>query len=86
LANYEKVIDAVFKYIQRLKEVGPQEWVFQECHKVGNLAFKFLEKGQPINYAVSLARTMPLFKTSEDMTQVIRHKHLSDTYKPELLT
>ena len=23
LANYEKVLDAVFKYIQRLKEVGP---------------------------------------------------------------
>ena len=29
---------------------------------------------------------MPLFKTPADMAQVIRHKHLSDTYKPELLT
>ena len=23
LANHEKVLDAIFKYIQRLKEVGP---------------------------------------------------------------
>lgn len=28
LANYNKVLDIIFKYLQRLKEVGPQEWKF----------------------------------------------------------
>ena len=28
LENTDKVIDVVFKYIQRLQEVGPQEWIF----------------------------------------------------------
>ena len=65
LANTEKVLDAVFKYIQRLKEVGPQEWVFEESKRVGTISFDFAEKGDPMNYAVSLARTMPHFNDSE---------------------
>jgi len=28
LANVDKVVNTVFKYVQRLKEVGPQEWIF----------------------------------------------------------
>ena len=35
LANTDKVADAVFKYIQRLREAGPQEWVFNESRDVG---------------------------------------------------
>ena len=67
LANTDKVLDAVFKYIQRLKEVGPQQWVFEETKKVGTISFDFAEKGDPMGYAVNLARTMPHFNTSESM-------------------
>ena len=45
LANTDKVINAVFKYIQRLKEVGPQQWVFEESKKIGAMSFAFAEKG-----------------------------------------
>ena len=48
LANTDKVLDAVFKYIQRLKEVGPQQWVFEETKKVGTISFDFAEKGDPM--------------------------------------
>lgn len=68
LTNQEKVLDAVFKYIQRLKEVGPKEWVFEENRNIGTISFDFLEKGGPMNYAVNLARKMPHFGTPEDMT------------------
>ena len=61
LANVDKVVDAVFKYVQRLKEVGSKEWVFDETNKVGTIIFDFLEKGAPISYAVNLARSMPKF-------------------------
>ena len=86
LANQEKVVNAVFKYIQRLKEVGPQEWVFEETKKIGIIAFDFAEKGDPTNYAVDLSSTMPYFSTPEDMQNVIRHKYIADDYKPELLS
>jgi insulysin len=35
LENYELVAQAVFKYAQRLCEVGPQEYVHEECKKLG---------------------------------------------------
>ena len=44
LKNTDKVIDAVFKYLKRLKELGPQEWIFKEMNDIGDLNFKFLEK------------------------------------------
>ena len=86
LANTDKVIDATFKYIQRLEEVGPQEWVFEETKKVGTISFDFAEKGDPMSYAVGLARTMPHFGTSDSMQHLLRHKYLADEYKPEILT
>lgn len=67
LANKDKVIDAVFKYIQRLKEVGPQQWVHDETKKVGTISFDFAEKGDPMGYAVKLARVMPHFSTPDSL-------------------
>ena len=86
LANTDKVLNAVFKYIQRLKEVGPQQWVFEEAKKIGNISFDFAEKGDGMDYAVNLSSAMPHFTTPQDMEQVIRHSYTSDEYKPELLS
>lgn len=36
LENYEKVIEAVFKYAKNLNESGVQEWVFEEIKTVGS--------------------------------------------------
>ena len=58
LENVDKVTDAVFKYIQRLKEVGPQEWLFEQNRKIGSINFDFLEKGDSMNYAVDLSMLM----------------------------
>ena len=85
LKNYEKVLDAVFKYIQRLKEVGPQEWVFNEKRKIGKIAFDFAEKDDPMNFAVKMVEKMAQFKTPEDLAHIIRHTYVADEYKPECL-
>ena len=85
LANTDKVADAVFKYIQRLKEVGPQEWVFNESRDVGRMRFDFLDKSDPTNYIVGLAGKMSKFKNADDMAHLIRHSYVAEDYKPELL-
>jgi insulysin len=41
LENYEKVIEACFQYAQKLKEAGPQEWVFKELQDLGTMQFEF---------------------------------------------
>ena len=61
LENTDKVIDVVFKYIQRLQEVGPQEWFFKETNDIDNISFNFLEKGEPFDYVTDLARRMSTF-------------------------
>ena len=86
LANVDKVVDAVFKYIQRLKEIGPQEWIFNETNQIGKITFDFQEKSDPFDYIVEIAEKMPLFATPQDLTQILRSKYISDEYDPELLT
>lgn len=86
LANYEKVVDAVFRYMQRLKEVGPQEWVHAERRKVGTISFDFAEKGDPMSFCVSKARQMPHFKSPDDMAHLIRHRYIADEFKADKLT
>ena len=60
--------------------------MFEENRDIGTISFDFLEKGEPMNYAVNLARKMPLFETPEDVNQLIRHSYIADVYKPELLS
>jgi len=43
LANYEKVLEAVFQYNQNIRDAGPQDFVFEEKNKTGKMSFKFLE-------------------------------------------
>ena len=59
LANINDVLSAVFKYAQRIRDLGPQEYVYEECQKIGKLKFDFLDKGNQTNYCVRLAREMP---------------------------
>ena len=82
LANYQKVMAATFKYIQRLKDGGPQQYVFDETKTVGAMKFEFVEKGDPLQYAVSLTRKMPLFKNDEDMQHFkLRKSLISPSFK-----
>ena len=41
LKNYERVLEAVFKYNQRIAEIGPKKEVWEEVKKVGDLKFEF---------------------------------------------
>ena len=39
LVEYERVISSVFKYAQVVRDSGIQEYVFEECRRVGELEF-----------------------------------------------
>lgn len=58
LQEYERVIAAVFKYAQVLRDAGAQEWVFEECRQVGEIEFQFADKEEPMDYVVKLASKM----------------------------
>ena len=86
LENTDKVTEVVFKYIQRLQEVGPQEWIFKEKNDIGNLGFNFIEKGDPFSYVTDLAASMSTFQNPEDMAQILRSSYVSDEYEPQFIS
>ena len=85
LANSDKVIDIIFTYMQRIRDMGPQKWIFEEKKQMGNIAFDFAEKRTPMAFIIGLARYMAHLKTPEAMSHVIRHTYVADVYKPDLL-
>jgi insulysin len=58
LANYEKVVEAVFQYAKNIKEAGPQEYLYKENNDLGKMQFEFQDKVNAVNYCVSLASKM----------------------------
>ena len=80
LANINDVLAAVFKYAQRLSEVGPQEFVYEECQKIGKLKFDFLDKGNQTNYCVRLAREMPKFANPEELKNLISSSYIYENF------
>ena len=44
-----------------MHDKGVQDYVFDEIKRVGEIEFDFLDKSQPLNYAIRLASKMQLF-------------------------
>jgi len=73
LEQVDTVIEAVFKYAQKLRETGPSQYVFDELQRLGELRFAFLDKTNASDYCVDLANSMTFFKDQESLKEIIRH-------------
>lgn len=58
--NYEKVVAAIFQYIDILKQADIPEWAYQEVSSLCDLAFRFREKIPPSSYTSGLSSQMQL--------------------------
>jgi len=52
------VLAALYKYAQKIRDTGPQDYLFAEIKRVGQLNFDFASQKPEVDYVVSLARTM----------------------------
>nr|XP_011461419.1 PREDICTED: A-factor-processing enzyme-like isoform X2 [Fragaria vesca subsp. vesca] len=50
-----EIIGFVYQYIELLRPMLPQEWIFRELHDVGNMKFIFAEEQDQDDYASGLA-------------------------------
>ncbi|AAS52737.2 AER053Cp [Eremothecium gossypii ATCC 10895] len=82
VVQYEAVICAVFQYINMLKEVLPQEWVFTELKDIGEAHFKFKQKGNPAATVSSLSKNL---QKAYLPVQVILNTSLMRQYEPGLI-
>lgn len=49
LEHVDEVVEVVFAYLNNLRSVGPQEWVYEETSTVADCSFRFLSKRNPMD-------------------------------------
>jgi insulysin len=79
LQNWEQVIEITFKYLNNIREAGPQEYFFNECKDIGELSFKYADKKEAYTTCVGLARRIHQF-TDENVGQLERSKYVVDKF------
>ena len=71
LENYERVIEIAFKYLQKIREIGPQKFFFDELLEIGKMQFEFADKEDAIDDCSFLARKMHHFD-DDNITEILR--------------
>ena len=79
LENYEKVAEAVFQYAQRIREAGPQEYIYKENNDLGKIKFEFQDKVDGVDYCVHLSSKMQHLEDSK-MDQLLRSNFVIDVF------
>ncbi|GLV32816.1 Nardilysin [Carabus blaptoides fortunei] len=82
LEHISEVIEAVFSYISFLKELGPQERIFNEIKAIEDTAFRFKEEKSAVDFVEELSEAM-LYYPSEDY---ITGGELFFEYNPEAIS
>ena len=53
--NYESILSIVYQYLDLLRSTPPLHWSWDESSRLGQIAWRFKEKGQPQSTARNLA-------------------------------
>ncbi|KAI9084565.1 hypothetical protein K1719_033553 [Acacia pycnantha] len=49
------IIGFIYEYLKLLRQIPPQEWIFEELQNIGNMEFRFAEEQPQDDYAAELA-------------------------------
>ena len=58
LKEYQEVVKAVFQYISLIKEVPPQQWIFDEVKGMAEVDFRFQEKSPASSFTSRISSVM----------------------------
>lgn len=58
VAEYERVLQGVFAYLELLRSEDPREWLYEEQAAVAELGFRFREPSAPMGYVSRLSKAM----------------------------
>ena len=64
-AEYEKVLDLVFQYMQLLRTTGPVKRIFKEMQQIEDIDFAYTEEENPLSYVEDLCENIQLFPPEE---------------------
>lgn len=81
LKNQAKIVATAFRVIQSIRDEGVESWRFEEQQSLASIAFRFAEKGAPINVTSRLAGQMHRYSPED----IIRGSYAFDEYNPRLI-
>uniref|UniRef100_UPI0005CAB675 insulin-degrading enzyme-like n=1 Tax=Fragaria vesca subsp. vesca TaxID=101020 RepID=UPI0005CAB675 len=76
-----EIIGFVYQYIELLRQMSPQEWIFRELHDIGNMEFIFAEEQDHDDYASGLAENLLCYATEH----VIYGDYVNESWDKELI-
>ncbi|XP_014231468.1 nardilysin [Trichogramma pretiosum] len=59
--NFDKVLEAVFSYINLLRREGPNKRLFDEIQQIQGINFRFTDETEPCDYVENLCENMQLY-------------------------
>ncbi|MBK9469347.1 MAG: insulinase family protein [Pseudomonadales bacterium] len=81
VAHYRDIVALLFRAIDQMQEGGVEEWRFREQEKLGDLAFRFREKGSPTGAVIALSNALQDYPVAE----ALRGPYLFRDYEPALI-
>ncbi|MBP8924533.1 MAG: insulinase family protein [Pseudomonadales bacterium] len=81
IAHYREVAGLVFAAIEQLRDQGVEEWRFREQGSLGELGFRFREKGSPTGAVIGIANALQDYPVEE----VLRGPYLFRDYDSALI-
>lgn len=81
LEHIPEIVEAVFQYLYMIRALGPQRWIFDETQKLEEIAFEFMEKGQPSSFTHQTAGNMQLYPPE----LALKGPRVSLQYTPKLI-
>ncbi|KAI9118671.1 hypothetical protein K1719_011003 [Acacia pycnantha] len=63
-SGLEKIFDIIgfiYEYLKLLRQIPPQEWIFEELQNIGNMEFRFAEEQPQDDYAAELAENLHFY-------------------------
>ena len=75
------IVEYLFAYINLIKKVGPQKWIWDEIEAASKIKFKFAEEDEADSYVQELAVNLRLYKTEH----VLEGDYLHEKWDPKLV-
>lgn len=73
-----EVIEYVYQFINKIKEEGPQDYVFEEKKIKSKIDFDNIVKTSPMQYGNMLARRLSSYDKSADINLILKAPYLME--------
>lgn len=81
LNHIPEVVEHVFQYVRLIKNEGLDPWIYEERRRLTNMAFRFQQKSDPIDYVKKLAKRLHQYPIAD----VLRGPYAIDRFDPEVI-